>query len=87
MEDAKEIKEEVKHEIMTSLQSKDKNAIQDAIDKHLQQKIKDENVRKDERLKVFITFCLEHKKVINSFIRANQQVLNESLRNVIIKVP
>ena len=42
-----------------------------AIDKHLQIKIKDEFVRKDERLKVFITFCLEHKKVINSFIRAN----------------
>ena len=44
-------------------------------------------MRKDDRLRVFITFCLEHKKVINSFIRANQQILNDSLRNVIIKVP
>lgn len=50
-------------------------------------KIKDEHAREDERLKVFIRFCLEHKKVINSFIRANQQVLNDSLRNVIMKVP
>ena len=44
-------------------------------------------MRKDDRLRVFITFCLEHKKVINSFIRSNQQILNDSLRNVIIKVP
>jgi len=53
----------------------------------LQLKIKDQHAREDLRLKVFIKFCLEHKKVINSFIRANQQVLNESLRNVIMKVP
>ena len=49
-------------------------------------KIKDKHAREDQRLKVFIRFCLEHKKLINSFIRANQQVLNESLRNVLMKV-
>jgi len=58
-----------------------------AIEEHLKIKIKDEKARNDQRLKIFIKFCLEHKKIINSFIRANQQVLNDSLRNVIMKVP
>jgi hypothetical protein len=42
-----------------------------AIDDHLASKIKDPKAKEDERLKVFIKFCLEHKKIINSFIRAN----------------
>lgn len=50
-------------------------------------KIKDKKVREDKRLKLIIKFCLEHKKLINNFVRANQQVLNESLKNVIMKVP
>ena len=49
--------------------------------------IDDPKLRQDERLKVFITFCLDYKKVINNFIRANQQILNDSLKNVILKVP
>jgi E3 ubiquitin-protein ligase HUWE1 len=43
----------------------------EAIDQHLVMKIKDEKAREDQKLKVFIRFCLEHKKIINSFIRAN----------------
>jgi hypothetical protein len=53
----------------------------------LKTKLKDEHAGSDQRLKIFIRFCLGHKKVLNSFIRANQQVLNDSLRNVIMKVP
>lgn len=60
--------------------------ITEAIDQHLHMKINDKHAREDQRLKVFIRFCLEHKKLINSFIRANQQVLNESLRNVLMKI-
>ena len=44
----------------------------EAIEEHLLAKIKDEKARNDKRLKIFIKFCLEHKKLINSFIRANQ---------------
>jgi hypothetical protein len=44
----------------------------EAIEEHLKTKIKDEKTRNDKRLKTFLKFCLEHKKIINSFIRANQ---------------
>jgi hypothetical protein len=50
---------------------KDRSTLIEAIDQHLQQKIKDVHAREDRRLKAFIKFCLEHKKIINSFIRAN----------------
>ena len=72
MEDPSEIKMEYEQETVPGVQTKDRQALMQAIDKHLQIKIKDANIRKDEKLTVFITFCLEHKKVINSFIRANQ---------------
>ena len=71
MEDPSEIKMEYEQEIAPGVQTKDRQALMQAIDKHLQIKIKDANIRKDEKLTIFITFCLEHKKVINSFIRAN----------------
>lgn len=91
MQDTEEIKREVEAEksvVNTEVaSSKEKGSLMEAIEQHLHQKIKDAHAREDLRLKVFIKFCLEHKKVINSFIRANQQVLNESLRNVIMKVP
>jgi len=52
--------------------SKEKSsALMEAIEEHLLAKIKDEKARNDKRLKIFIKFCLEHKKLINSFIRAN----------------
>jgi acyl carrier protein len=50
----------------------DRYNLMEAIEQHLKIKIKDEKAREDRRLKVFIKFCLEHKKVINAFIRANQ---------------
>jgi hypothetical protein len=71
MQDAKAIKEEVAIEISNAIHSKDKDALMQAIDQHLAIKIKSEKAREDQKLKVFIRFCLEHKKVINSFIRAN----------------
>lgn len=52
--------------------SKDRYTLMEAIEQHLKIKIRDEKAREDRRLKVFIKFCLEHKKVINAFIRANQ---------------
>lgn len=101
MQDAQEIKKEVEKEqketkseeskvpqILSQTVSKEKISIMESIEQHLLLKIKDKQAREDDRLKTFIKFCLEHKKVINSFIRSNQQVLNDSsLRNVIIKVP
>mmetsp|Transcript_42152 Transcript_42152/g.30894 ORF Transcript_42152/g.30894 Transcript_42152/m.30894 type:complete len:92 (+) Transcript_42152:492-767(+) len=59
----------------------------EAIEQHLALKIADEGIRSDPRLKVFIKFCLEHKKVLNSFIRMNQAVLNDSFKNVVFQVP
>lgn len=85
MQDVEEIKQLDLQK--TASISKEKCNLMDAIDEHLKIKIKDEKARDDKRLKIFIKFCLENKKIINSFIRANQQVLNESLRNVIMKVP
>ena len=61
MQDISEIKNE----------SKQRSNLPEALDAHLQQKIKDVHAREDMRLKVFIKFCLDHKRVINSFIRAN----------------
>ncbi|CDW84627.1 ubiquitin hect domain family protein [Stylonychia lemnae] len=81
------IMEEILQYQMQQIQQQDKNDLMTAIEEHLRIKIKDEKARNDLRLKIFIKFCLEHKKIINSFIRANQQVLNDSLRNVIMKVP
>jgi len=72
MQDSAAIKEEIANEISNAIHSKDKDALVHAIDQHLAMKIKDEKTREDQKLKVFIRFCLENKKVINSFIRANQ---------------
>ena len=85
MQESEEIKREVEKGGLIA-ESKEGCSIMEAIDQHLEMKIKDSHAREDQRLKLFIKFCLEHKKVINSFIRANQQVLNDSLRNVIMKV-
>lgn len=85
MQDANEIQSEIEAE--KGNKSKEKMDLMDAIDEHLKNKIKDQKVREDQRLKTFIKFCLMHKKLINNFIRANQQIVNESLRNVIMKVP
>lgn len=64
--------EEMKQEIESMIVSKEKtSSLMEAIDEHLKIKIKDERTRNDKRLKIFIKFCLEHKKIINSFIRAN----------------
>ncbi len=64
--------EEMKSEIEGMIVSKEKtSSLMEAIDDHLKLKIKDEKTRNDKRLKIFIKFCLEHKKIINSFIRAN----------------
>jgi len=74
---------EIKEEILALGKQTDKKIdFMDAIEEHLKWKMKDE-IRNDGRLKVFIKFCLEHKKVINSFIRVNQVVLNESFKNVV----
>ena len=62
----------MKLEIESMIVSKEKtSSLMEAIDEHLKIKIKDERTRSDKRLKIFIKFCLEHKKIINSFIRAN----------------
>lgn len=69
MQDASEIQNEIETE--EGRKSKDKLDLMGAIDDHLKNKIKDAKVREDQRLKVFIKFCLLHKKLINTFIRAN----------------
>ena len=84
MQSVEEIQIEITQEINPLTSKQKKFALMEAIEQHLKLKIKEEKIREDQRLKVFIKFCLEHKKVINSFIRANQEVLNDSLRNVVI---
>ena len=87
MQSIEEIKQEIQEMTESHSKSKEKLDLMHAIEEHLKTKIKEEKIREDERLKRFIKFCLVHKKVINSFIRANQQILNDSLRNVVSQVP
>jgi hypothetical protein len=79
MQETKDIREEFEmqkiaktSEMALAIKQERSQNLVDAIEQHLKLHIKDEHAREDQRLKVFIRFCLEHKKVINSFIRANQ---------------
>ena len=44
-------------------------------------------MRLDQRLKTIIGFFIANKKRINVFIRVNPQVVNEQLKNLVIKIP
>ena len=41
----------------------------------------------DRRLKTIIAFFISNKKLINIFIRVNQQVVNVQLKNLVVKIP
>lgn len=41
----------------------------------------------DRRLRTIIGFFISNKKLINVFIRVNQQVVNVQLKNLVVKIP